>query len=322
MYNERVLEMEIGEYMTPTLDKNCFSIVESAFKGKRLEKFQNSLRILVESLEAGSWIKGGSRSCDSGFYQGIEKNAGYFKKDYDDKNAPAQDSAWALMMSLQYGKSYKGTLSIGDAFHILKKQLKNNHSNRAPKISVTEEQVEAWVQLCNEKATAIEWLNSARPIPVITDMGASPKVLRTLDEMNLALTASSLKFPKLERREKPYKYINVYTGEEETGKHVYYVTIWEKGIKHGQSRFSGFAPSGHCRCDACGKSIPSGMLVPLEGKDNRGQWMSMFVGTDCAKSLFGVKDIGIDMNVDQSIEEAKNKAIHRREAYMKRTGRK
>jgi hypothetical protein len=299
----------------PALNKELIKTVETAMTGKRLEKFQKSVQLITESLEANGWLKGASRSADSGFYQGIiSGRIPETPRNYDDKNK----TAWNVYMSLRYGH---GKAEPSEKVFEEMRQVADSKEHRAF-LKLTNEQLSAWVQLSKQKAEAMEWLNSARPVPVITDMGASPKVLRTLEEMGMTVNASSLKYPELERKVQEYEAINPRTGEMQTFKHVYYEIKWEKGIVHNTSRFAGTAPSGHCRCDACGKSIPSGMLVPLEGKDNDGKWKSMMVGTDCAQTLFGVKDVGIDTNVNETIEKAKTMAQNRRNQYMSETGRK
>jgi hypothetical protein len=299
----------------PALNKELIKTVETAMTGKRLEKFQKSVQLITESLEANGWLKGASRSADSGFYQGIISGRIPEIRNLEDKRP------FRIYMSLRYGH---GGVATSEATREILKELREIADPKEHKafLKLSDQQLMAWLDLSNQKANAVEWLNSARPVPVITDMGASPKVLRTLEEMGMTVNASSLKYPELERKVQEYEAINPRTGEMQTFKHVYYEIKWEKGIVHNTSRFAGTAPSGHCRCDACGKSIPSGMLVPLEGKDNDGKWKSMMVGTDCAQTLFGVKDVGIDTNVNETIEKAKTMAQNRRNQYMSETGRK
>jgi hypothetical protein len=69
----------------------------------------------------------------------------------------------------------------------------------------------------------------------------------------------------------------------------YNVVVWSDGIIHGKSRFAGNG------CHACGKHIPSGRFVPVEAHDKKSnKTISLWLGCDCAKNIFGIKDIGVE----------------------------
>jgi hypothetical protein len=166
----------------------------------------------------------------------------------------------------------------------------------------------AWCSLCVEKQNARRFLDEQRPLPVKTEIGLSPKVTKTLKELNLDIDMSSIKPAKINYRLVPARYSPFNTKEQKLfGKVIvnetrngskysmlerdYYID-WTKGIVHGQSRFTHH--TGHC--EACGKNIPSWTFVPLEAKDKKsGQLVSLLAGCDCAKNIFGVKDIGIEI---------------------------
>lgn len=302
----------------PTLTKEFITTVEAFLKGARLKKFSKSINLINDSLKVGSWLKGASRSAPSGFGQGL--SSCYLGNDMNHN----------FSMTFRHGYSFEGDLkkSYQESHDFAKNFVPDPDKKWQTKrlyasfLKVPYEIIEAWAAVCSEANVAIDFLNSARPIPVIVEgMDVSPKVTRTLEEMELLLGQTTLRFPLLERRENKYMMLNPYTGKEEEKIHVSYVPVWAKGIKHGLSRFSGTSSNGCPRCDACGKSIPSGWLVPLEGKEEKAnQWMSMMVGTDCAKNLFGVKDIGVNTNVSKTIEKAKKDAVNARASYMERTG--
>ena len=69
-----------------------------------------------------------------------------------------------------------------------------------------------------------------------------------------------------------------------------YFVDWTPGTQMGRSRFS-----YGCKCEACGKSIPSGRFVAIEADDmNSGDHIGLWIGQDCARNIFGVKDEGMD----------------------------
>ena len=72
---------------------------------------------------------------------------------------------------------------------------------------------------------------------------------------------------------------------------AYHVVVWSKGSIHDQSRFS----VKGSECEACGKNIPSGLLVPVKALDkNSGdRLISLWLGCDCSVNIFGIKDVGI-----------------------------
>lgn len=60
--------------------------------------------------------------------------------------------------------------------------------------------------------------------------------------------------------------------------------LWAKGTKF-DSRFGGGADV----CQLCSKVIPSGRVVPLNGKEADGTIHGIWAGEDCARKFFGVK---------------------------------
>lgn len=134
---------------------------------------------------------------------------------------------------------------------------------------------QSWAALCGEKDAAIAILDAARPLPKITAIGLSPKVTKTFRECNLDIDVNSIRMAKIE----PLK-IN--------DKLTIYIVAWSEGIRHGQSRFAGGG------CEACGKAIPSGRFVPVEAVCRRAGLVSLWLGCDCARNIFGIQDVGID----------------------------
>lgn len=66
------------------------------------------------------------------------------------------------------------------------------------------------------------------------------------------------------------------------------VVQWAKHT-HFDSRFG----SG-INCSLCSKLIPSGRFIPVTGKGKDGRVHGMWVGEDCARKFFGVKNFKED----------------------------
>ncbi len=244
---------------TKQLSADLVKTVTASMKGARLAKLVASIDIVNESLARGGWVTRGSVKAMSGFYQGLTKTVVY-------KWEAGPKDKFNLSMCLKYGRAFNGEASDEVV------------ATMAPKVSVAV--VRAWISLCNEFMDAYAALNAARPLPTITPIGLSPKVTATLTEMNLDIELPSIKMAEIER----YEFTYIKDGKEVVG--VEYLVKWTKDIKHGQSRF-------HSGCQACGKNIPSGRFVPVEAVCKKNGLISLWLGCDCAKNIFGIKDVGV-----------------------------
>ena len=117
-------------------------------------------------------------------------------------------------------------------------------------------------------------LNRVRPPPAVTYLGISPTTTRTLEEMRLR--PSTLRLC-------PIEWVRDPTGALQ-GR-----LLWPEGTRHGVSRFHTSAV-GRSQCQACGHSIRNRLnWAPLLIEDTDGVPYSLWVGRDCAKSLFGIR---------------------------------
>lgn len=255
--------------------------VAAYMTGKRREKFLASVAILNESLALGGWIKRGKVKATSGFYQGLSSTAHF-----------ATGDSFSLEMSLRFGSAEsKYGLGRKDKPFADLTDEELAHVCRNTKGKVTPEVVRAWLTLCTESDAAHRLLDKARPLPTITAIGLSPKVTKTLTEMNLDLELPSIKIAKisfylkalLDDDGKPV--IDKVTGKPVMVP-VYYVD-WTPGTQMSLSRFAGRD------CEACGKTIPSQNFVPVEADCKKNGHIGLWLGTDCAKNIFGIKDVGI-----------------------------
>ena len=238
--------------------------------GKRLEKFLESVGIVQESLATGEWsIKRARGKAFKGINQGLTSKAA----------SGSRGDNFDVYMCVAYGSPVKAEIEATEGDF--------------EAVGVKPEIVRAWIEVCREIHSAAKILDNARPKPKLTAIQLSPKVTKTLTEMNLDLDLSTIKPAEIIKIE--YSEVHPVTfqpvnlnrrGEVVTT--VSYQVEWSKGISHGTSRFS------HCDCEACGKKIPSQLVVPVEVHDRkRDGLISLWLGRDCASNIFGVKDVGI-----------------------------
>lgn len=251
------------------LTSSLVNEVRHHLTGARRAKFDASVQVLDDSLAQGAWVTRGSIKADSGFYQGLYAKLG----DRIGKLGVDRDSAHAFDMCFRYGDANVTAAQLAAA---------------TPKLSAVEI---AWVRLCWEKRQAKADLDAARPAPRVTAIGLSPKVTATITEMGLDLDLATIRMAKLDFYETPARDRDGEPVFARDGTpvmvRIYYV-VWSKGIRHGLSRFA------HCDCEACGKRIPSGRLVPVEATCRKNGLVSLWLGCDCAANIFGIKDDGID----------------------------
>jgi hypothetical protein len=293
------------------LSPELVAIIRSEKKGAWLKKFDESVEIINVSAAQDAWVLRGSVKADSGFYQGtgiripdssshmgtgrmITNSYGTFEEQIPN---PDHEPQFALHMCLAYGQPVYVNVD-----HIVNR-LETWKSDRTDKLIRGKHSVKfvkAWVALCEEKRIICAALTEARPKPVITDIGLSPRVTATLEEMDLRVDLPSIKMAEIKYNLVPRR--NADPKSPDFGKILmnregnaslldksYYVA-WTPGTLHRVTRFSGL----NCNCEACGKSIPSGRFVPIEADDRKIGHIGMWIGCDCARNIFGVKDIGLE----------------------------
>jgi hypothetical protein len=261
--------------------------------GKR-KKFLAGVDLLNQCIEAEEWIPHASRKVESAFYQGLARSP--FKSDYSAKDRKAQEEAWQLSHCISFGGGFSGK-NLDTAIKTFYEYCERwpsytAHGKPKPSFPVPEDIVRAWVELANQKTDAVMFLNLSRPKVKITDIGLSPKVTKTLKEMELDIDIRTIK--------SAIKYRYVHAVDEKTGEKLHrmngeplmvleaYVEF-SNGAVHNATRFQ----NPGC-CEACGKPIPSRFFAPVEAKDRKsGKQIAMWIGTDCAKNIFGVKDLGV-----------------------------
>jgi hypothetical protein len=249
--------------------------VAGFFSGKRREKFLASVDVINQSLAQDAWISRGSAKAGAGFsgLLGNTQTARRLDRGLErlyDYGHELQKTCFELSMTIRHGSA---RLTLEELERLVDEDAVKAKLKKA---GVPLGVLGAWVALNWERREACELLDAARPLPVITPIGLSPRVTATLTECNLDLDLPSIRMAEIDPR----------TGERVMVRE--YFVAWTKGIVHGRSRFA------HGGCEACGKSIPSGRFVPVEAHDKaRNELVSMWLGCDCARNIFGIKDVGI-----------------------------
>jgi hypothetical protein len=135
-------------------------------------------------------------------------------------------------------------------------------------------------------------LDATRPLPVFTKLGVSPTLTSTLKYIGVEGTVTTIR-PCPIRWETEEQHIP--TGSEGRFK-VRYVLVgypeWPAGTVHNASRYGGGGNHAH-QCHACGHAIKQpDNWVPVIIDNASGVPYSLWIGRDCARSLFGIKMTG------------------------------
>lgn len=257
------------------LDSNAIALIAGYLKGKRREKFELAISLLRDSIANEGWtVPRAAIKVGSGLYQGIAQVP---------YRSGGSSERFELGQCLSYGHALRADIEPSDQWL----------GELAPRLPL--DVAWAWISLCRAAHAAIKALDAARPKPVITPIGLSPKVTKTLTECNLDLDLPSIKPAKIAFYERPLVVLTndgapvcALTSKCEPMIEKVYYPAWTLEIKHRVSRF---AHSGGC--EACGKRIPSGRYVPVEATCKRNGLISMWLGCDCARNIFGIKDVGV-----------------------------
>ncbi len=135
---------------------------------------------------------------------------------------------------------------------------------------------------------AMDKLDATRPRPVFTSLGVSPTLTRTLTDMGIQGTMETV-------RPCPEKWELEEHIDKKTGRVNYAWVCYLLFPENTVHRASRHAHGGgvHTQCHACGHAIRNNYnWVVLLVDDAKGVPHSIWVGRDCAMSLFGIKVTG------------------------------
>jgi hypothetical protein len=147
----------------------------------------------------------------------------------------------------------------------------------APKVPLAV--TRAWLRLMVAVREIFADLDASRPLPVYSEIGLSPKVTATLLDATIDLDLTSRRLCPLGSR-----WVEVQDKHGRAARVKEYFAKWPEDTVFGSSRFS------HCDCEACGKSIPSGRVVPVLITDKSEAVHGFYFGRDCARNILGIKD--------------------------------
>lgn len=250
-------------------------------------KAQGALALLEESLAIGEWLPRASRQVRATL----------------SKSNVAKKAAKKVQLDRSWSDPLCGPL------HQVEDVLRFGNFDRAQKIDfaallaadLTEAEAEmvrtaqAFAADFAPVAAAMALLDATRPAPVFTAVGVSPTLTRTLEFIGLLGTTAET------ARMCPVKRERIETRDEK-GNLVYeYVlrldppenTAWHR------SRFSRY---DSC-CEACGHKIKRAnnwLLVLVD--DAKGTPHALWVGRDCAKSLFGIDAKGELKYIEEDVQ--------------------
>lgn len=250
------------------------------FSGKAQVNAAAALDLLDASIAQGFWVKGASRKVVAALNKAnvaeklarkVEKEEGRLSTyDPDEKVAAEKKALWNAVHVLQYG-----------VFSWLPKMATPVVSADSPYAGLVA-MFSAYRSALLPVALAVVDLDATRPKPVFTTLGASPTVTRTVESFDAV---------KVEVCPMEFKKVTVTdpkTGKDEI-RHVVRL-LWPKGTVHGVSRWSRFRD---CQCEACGHAIRNPFnWIPLILTAKDGTPKALWVGRDCAKTLFGIDMVG------------------------------
>jgi len=243
------------------------------FSGKSFQNAIAALDNLEASIEAGEWVPG-SRTAKAALNKSnlaakAAKALGEVHKGVSYKD-PARDHVFSMWMALTYGQYTR--LDRIDLPLVLASTDKD--VLKLAKLYV------AYSDAFAPIGEAIQALDNAIPKPVFTAMGASPTVTKIIEALGVVKVDVC-----------PIEWIKgSYTNKKgETITYRIGVLKWPTGTKHGTSRFTMNA----CQCEACGHGIRNPFnWIPLVLTAGDGTPKALWVGRDCAQTLFGIKMTG------------------------------
>ncbi len=257
------------------------------YTGKAQKDAAAALDLLAQSEAQGAWVPGASRFVDarlgkSNVATKMGRAHGKALEGVGDYKTPAAQRGWNVMMVLTY--PYPKRLGA----HVTELDWTAIRTAAPASLRMVVDFAE---KLCKDfapVAALMVRLDATRPLPVITKIGASPTVTATLTNLGLVAKAETAQVCPGHWEER--------TSVDAKGKTVYrqvWILEWPTGTVHGKSRYAHGSHAGNSQCEACGHAIQNPFnWVPLLLDNEAGRPHSLWVGKDCAKTIFGVKVTG------------------------------
>ena len=256
------------------------AVLAAFFKGARLTVFEESLAVIEASVTAGAWLARGRQRASKGINKGIAASKSLCKS-----------GVHACYMAAAYGwfPTRADLDSVTDA----------DLEAIAPKVPV--EVFRAWLRLLVALRSIFADLDASRPVPIYTEIGLSRKVTATLQDAGLDLDLTTRRMCPLDwmwvdaTRIEDGRVVTVLDRDGKPVQVKHYFPKWPDDTVFEASRFAG------CDCEACGKAIPSRMVVPVLVSDRSGRQLGFWFGRDCARNILGIKDEGLRRSVERVV---------------------
>lgn len=192
---------------------------------------------------------------------------------------PRRDALWSMRHAMKYGQ-HEHAMTV-DISALMGSGMDGIEPETRVAIEGLVREFVAYREAFKPVVELLKRLDATRPKPVFTTMNASPTITKTMDEMQAAkVEVCPMKFFEVERRNKKTGALEIVTICR---------CVWPEGTVFNTSRFN----SSKCQCESCGHAIKNPFnWVPLVVTHKNGTPQGLFVGRDCAETLFGVKLTG------------------------------
>lgn len=263
--------------------------IASWYSGKGLETLRNYVGpTLIEAEKLGYWPKGASRKVRAAISKQkiAEKFAKVNERDWnlrdpnpsgllvDIKDKDSKLDGWNLNHAMMFGQVLRAPSALELADKLA--PFCRNDSERAAL-----ERARKWATDFTPFAKLIELLDMSRPkITVRVMKTLSPLVAKNVGE------AMGVKLDTIEMPEIKYEWrlrMMMIAGKATQVRMLIGTIVWPQGTQHNRSRHA----HKNSNCHACGHMISNAFnWIPLVAKTDSGP-VSLWVGRDCAKNLFG-----------------------------------
>jgi hypothetical protein len=253
------------------------------FSGKALQRATEAFALLERSVAMGEWLPKASQHCRAAFRQANEPRKILNRNRWIEQLRNPGDTDYrnagrSIQRAIAYGQWQwlsdvdfrRLVLDPGDA------------TLSADEQRVVAEIARLWGDF-RPILAAMSVLDRTRPRPVFTALGVSRRISGTLRDLG----AVKVEVCQIE-------YQRIATTDAKGAKSWRWVArlLWPEGTVHGSSRY-GVSQAGNRQCEACGHAIQNpGNWVPLVVWRKAALPQSLWVGRECAKSLFGIKMVG------------------------------
>lgn len=269
--------MRTVEGPSPIVDRVRNSALEW-FTGKARMNASEAFDLLADSEAASEWIPGASRRVAAALTKSnvalkLERRYRAELEALGDYQTPRDERGFAVSFLLQFSDWKHGRNINFDAI-----KARTRDASLTDVIEAARTFTNNFTPLVDLIAT----LDATRPTPIITSIGASPTITQLLRSLGLLVNIETIRMPRIE-------WITVEHVDKDGKKFLAKVGClnWPKNTIHGASRYAG--TEQHEQCQACGHAIRNPYnWVPILIDGDKRIPHSLWVGKDCAKTLFGI----------------------------------